>query len=1020
MRGWKLAVLAVALVAASPWAAHAQSGASIAGVVKDASGAVLPGVTVEAASPTLIEKVRTAVTDGSGQYRITELLPGTYTVTFALTGFSTVKREGVELSGSFNLTLNADLKVGNVSETITVTGEPPVVDLQSTTRQTVVTRAQADALPTGRNMFNLGVLIPGVTLTTGGLANQDVGGALGPNTLALGIHGGQTQDQRLTMNGVSLSTMIGGGWGGGTIPNQAGVAETLFDTSSVDASLSTGGVRINFIAKDGGNRYEGTVFANFANDSMQGSNYTQRLKDLGLTTPGGIVKNWDFNPGFGGPIAKDRLWFYLSGRSQGADTFVPGQFYNKNENDPNAWTYVPDAARPATLNRSWQDYNARVTWQANSKNKFGFLYNIQSNCFCPFGINSLTAPEAGNDQRFPLQRPILVDWTSPVTSKLLLEGSAIHRIERWGAMDPSTLAPGMISTVDQGPGAYRPGMTYRSAATFSNNINTTFHWALKASYITGAHALKVGVNDAWGSNDATTYTRLPLAYTFLTPVGAAPTPVSLTEYVTPYTTHLNVDHDFGLFAQDKWTRGRSTISLGIRYDHASSSYPESTLGPTTYAPNRNITFPETQQVNWSDVTPKMGFAYDLRGDGRTALKISLNKYLQGFGTSFAIVPDPNPVSAAVGFGNATRTWNDANHNYVPDCDLTNKTPGANGECGPLSDPNFGSNDVSALLNQLKFDPNLQTGYGKRGYNWEFSAGVQQQLSRRMSIDIGFFRRWYGNFQVVDNLALNTATDFNYINIQVPADSRLPGGGNYLVTGFPVVKPTVGFGGFVTNQNVVKLSDDVGRQIQHWNGVDVNLNWRQQSGFFAAGGFSTGRTSTDNCDIIAKLPEAAYESQNFFSPFFFQTIPTQYCKRDGVFLTQVKGSAGYTLPKIDVLIAGTYQDLPGVDVTARYNVPFLPNVGGLQMLPGLNSYHIIEPGQENGGRLHQLDLKFSKILKAGRTRTLIGLDIYNTFNVDTITGQDNLYTPVPGGQAVWQVPNLILQARFIKISAQFDF
>ena len=198
--------------------------------------------------------------------------------------------------------------------------------------------------------------------------------------------------------------------------------------------------------------------------------------------------------------------------------------------------------------------------------------------------------------------------------------------------------------------------------------------------------------------------------------------------MTPYTTHLNVDHDFGLFAQDKWTRGRSTISLGIRYDHASSSYPESTLGPTTYAPNRNITFPETQQVSWSDVTPKMGFAYDLRGDGKTALKISLNKYLQGFGTSFAIVPDPNPVSAAVGFGNATRTWNDANHNYVPDCDLTNQTPGANGECGPLSDPNFGSNDVSALLNQLKFDPNLQTGYGKRGYNWEFSAGVQQQLS----------------------------------------------------------------------------------------------------------------------------------------------------------------------------------------------------------------------------------------------------------------------------------------------------
>src|SRR4051812_36730901 len=217
MRGWKQALvfIAIAAVMMSPEAAFAQSGASITGVVKDASGAVLPGVTVEAASPVLIEKVRTAVTDASGQYRITELLPGTYVATFSLTGFSTTKREGLELSGSFNLTLNVDMKVGNVSETITVSGEPPIVDLQSTTRQTVITHAELDALPTGKNMFNVGVLIPGITLSTGGLANQDVGGALGPNTLALAIHGGKTQDQRFTMNGISLSTMIGGGGGGG-------------------------------------------------------------------------------------------------------------------------------------------------------------------------------------------------------------------------------------------------------------------------------------------------------------------------------------------------------------------------------------------------------------------------------------------------------------------------------------------------------------------------------------------------------------------------------------------------------------------------------------------------------------------------------------------------------------------------------------------------------------------------------------------------------------------------------------
>jgi hypothetical protein len=1022
MRGVKGVVFVLTLLTMLPGPVSAQSGASITGVVKDTSGAVLPGVMVEASSPALLEKVRTGVTDGSGQYRITELLPGAYTVTFTLTGFSTFKREGLDVSGSFTTTVNAELKVGSVSETITVAGETPIVDVQNTTRQTVVTHAVMDALPTGRNMFNLGVLIPGVVLATGGLANQDVGGALGPNTLALAAHGGHTEDQRFTMNGISLSTMIGGGWGGGTIPNLAGVSEMLFDTSAVDASLSTGGVRINFIAKDGGNRFSGLVLGNFANSSMQGSNYTDRLKARGLTTPGDIQKNWDFNPGFGGPLMKDRLWFYLSGRSQGANTFAPGQFYNKNANDLNAWTYVPDPSRPAENHRSWQDYNARVTWQASQKNKFGFLYNLQSNCFCPFGIDSLNAPEAGNDQRFPLQRPIEVDWTSPITSKLLLEASAMHRIERWGAYHLTSAGnevdPGMISVVDNGPGAFRPGMTYRSANQYSNNFNTTFHYRFTASYVTGAHAFKFGYNDAWGDSHQETYSRVPYSYTFLTPLGAAPTPFSVTVRAVPYSQTITVNRDLGLFAQDKWTRNRTTLSLGLRYDHVRNSFPVQTLGPTFATPDRNITFPETPFLNWNDITPKLNFAYDMFGNGKTALKVSINKYLRGFGTSFGNIPEPNPVSAAVGFGNATRTWNDANHNYVPDCDLTTRTPGANGECGPLSDPGFGSNDVAGLLDALKYDPNLATGWGKREYNWEFSAGIQHELLPRVSLDVGFFRKWYGNFHVVDSLSLSPS-DFTHFSYTTPLDSRLPGGGGYTVTDMLAVKPTVGFFGFVPNQNVVRLSDDIGRQIEHWNGVDVTANARLMSGFIAQGGVSTGRTSRDNCAIVQQLPETALDTFNFFNAgYFLNNVPASFCKQDGVFITQIKGLAAYTIPKLDLQVSGTYQSLPGVPITAAANLSGIAPVAGLQSV--FPVFHIVQPGLLYGERLNQVDLHVGKIFKTGRTRTSVYIDIYNAFNTDTITGQDNNYTLVPGGQAVWQVPNLILQARFVKVGAQFDF
>jgi hypothetical protein len=1009
-------------VLALPWAVFAQAGASITGTVKDTSGAVLPGVTVEAASPVLIQKVRTAVTDANGIYRITELLPGTYGVTFSLQGFRSQKQENIELAGSFVRTLNGELSVGDIAETVTVSGEAATVDLQNTTRQTVVSSEVMSALPTGRNMFNLGVLIPGVTLTTGGLGNQDVGGALGPNTLALGIHGGQTQDQRLTMNGVSLSTMIGGGWGGGTIPNTAGVQEILFDTSAVDASLSTGGVRINFISKEGGNRYSGTVFGNFANDGMQGSNYTQRVKDLGLTTPGDIIKNWEFNPGFGGPLKQDRLWFYLSGQTRGAYRQVPGQSYNLNANKANEWAYAPDGSRDADERRSWLDYNARLTWQASSKNKIGFLYNIQSNCFCPFGAGFLTAPEAGNDQRFPLQRPILLDWTSPVNSKMLLEATAIHRIERWGAYtlrtaDDTAVDPRMISVTDNGPGAFRPGMTYRAAAQYSNNLNTTFHYKASMSYITGAHAFKVGFNDAWGDSEAGTTITQPYAYVFNTPVGGLPTPAQVVERAAPYTTNTAIDHDLGFFVQDKWTRNRLTASLGIRFDHASASYPETVLGPTIPTPDRNLRFAETKSFSWNDVTPKMGFAYDVFGNGKTAFKVSLNKYLRGVGTSFSQVPDPNPVSAALGNGQGTRTWDDANRNYIPDCDLTTRTPGANGECGALDNPLFGANNSADVLNQLTWDEEARTGWNKRGFNWEFSTGVQHEILPRVSLDVGFFRRWYGNFQVVDNLALSPA-DFNTFSLTAPVDSRLPNGGGYTVTGFTAIKPSVGFGGFISNRNKITLANNYGDQTEHFNGVDVNVNGRMQNGIFFQGGTSTGRTSVDSCDIMSALPETQFESLNFFSANFFSTLPTQFCKRDGVFLTQVKGFIAYTIPKADVQVSTTVQSLPGVPIEARLNAPFNPNVGGLASLPFAANFHVLEPGQEYGERLNQVDVRIGKLFRFGAARTMISLDVYNLLNVDTITAQNNTYTV--GAAIPWQQASSILTARFIKIGAQVDW
>ena len=350
-----------------PSAAYAQ--ASITGVVKDTSGAVLPGVTVEAASPALIEKVRSVVTGGTGQYRIEDLRPGAYTVTFTLPGFATVRREGIQMTGTFTATVNAELRVGALEETITVTGETPIVDVQSTTRQRVLDQEIIDAIPSGRNHTYLAALVPGVTPT-----NHDVGGNLGIGRQSgdVALHG--SSDTRTLVNGVSFHSANGSGYTGS--PNIAAYQEMAVDTGGVSAESKEGGLRMNLIPRDGGNTFRGFFFGSLANSSMQGNNFTQELKDAGLGTPDSVKKMWDVNPAYGGPIWRDKVWFHATIRHTAAMSYVP-MFYNKNAGNPNAWTYEPDPSRPpASTETTWRDINTRFTWQATTKNKFSLSVQV--------------------------------------------------------------------------------------------------------------------------------------------------------------------------------------------------------------------------------------------------------------------------------------------------------------------------------------------------------------------------------------------------------------------------------------------------------------------------------------------------------------------------------------------------------------------------------------------------------------------------------------------------------------------
>lgn len=1008
MRTLLRAVLVMAAVSGIPGLAWAQ--AELAGSVKDSSGGVLPGVTVEAASASLIERTRSVVTNGNGQYRIVDLRPGTYTVTFTLTGFNTIKREGVELSGAAVVLVNADMRVGALEETVTVTGAAPTVDVQQTTRQQVLTRDVIDKIPTGRSYYALGVLIPSVNSNT-----TDVGGAAGDAMAQLTVHGSRPASQRITQNGVSTAGLSGSGGFSGNVPNVSAAAEVTIDTNAASAELATGGVRINFVPRDGGNTSSGTVFFNMAHeDFLASSNFTDRLKNAGLAAPGGVKKNIDFAPSGGGPIRRDRLWYFGTARYQLAQAYAAGIFENKNAFDPTKWTYEPDTSKPGlSANGDWEQAKLRLTWQANSKNKLAGEWEQQSYCRCPNGVSATTAPEAARDRRFPTQRMLFAEWSSPVTNRILLEAAALHRNTGWGEVhlqpsgsldDPRAIAvyPQMISVVEQST-----GLRYRSADTFNKNYNDNYFYRAAMSYITGTHALKFGFNNTQGQLADRTYAFQAVSYRLNNGV-----PNQLTLQATPYTNRAELDADLGFYAQDRWTLGKLSLMGGLRYDYFKTHFPVIALGPGELVPNRNLSFPETDNLAWKDFTPRAGMAYDVFGTGKTAVKVTLNKYLEGQALqSTSLAGTPSPFRRLV--LSTTRAWTDNDRDFVADCDLLNPgaqspaTTGSVDTCGALANANFGNAVAGA-----RFDPDLLGGWGNRFANWEFSASVQHELVPRLSIDVGYFRRWFNNFQVTDNLSVE-ASDFTTFSITAPTDSRLPGGGGYTLDGLVNVVPSK----FGQSLEYNSLSKKYGKQTEHWNGVDVSAQWRPAGGALLSAGISTGRRTTDNCDIVAKMPEMLLSAQNLTTANNNVWLPAQWCNQTEPFLTQVKGYGSYTVPKVDVQVSGTYQSIPGPIVAANFIVTNAaaqaamgrPLSGGAANITA----NIVEPGSMYGERINQLDLRVGKTLRRGRTRATVALDLYNALNTDTVLTVNNNF-------AVWQRPQSNIQARFAKITAQFDF
>ena len=976
---------------------------TIAGQISDSTGSILPGVTVEASSEVLIEGARSTVTDGQGRYQITALRPGTYKVTYSLTGFRTVLREGIELTAGFTATVNIQLAVGAVEETITVAGTSPVVDVQSVTTQTVMTREVLDAVPTGRNIQAVGILIPGTGLQVGGggAYSVDVGGSGGMQQSPLAFHGNTNSVQQV--DGIRFNNMEGAGQYAGTYWNDGMIQEIQYTTSGDSAETQSGGVRINMIPKEGGNTFRGSVFSNFTYDSWHSNNLDQNLMDRGLQSVGQIKQIWDFNPTIGGPIKRDTLWFHYALRNWGVNRSVPGSFSEI------------DTTRQS-IDDSYINSNVlRLTWQMNQKNKFTAFYDRNHKYRGHWGLASTVSEEAAAIEDMPQSYVGSVKWTSTVTNRLLVEAGLGLYTQQYREIYETELptSPGVAvgtfpltntrydpfyENFDETTGYFRGA--WRDGNIF--HISGVKNYIGSVSYVTGSQSLKVGLQYQDGISRQSDLFRGD--FDQIRWNGGQPRSVILR--ASPRYAVENI-RDLGIFVDDRWTFNRVTLSGGLRYDYFNGYAPEQSSEPGTWIGARLT--PKVENIpNWRDINPRLGVAWDLFGSGQTALKFTMGRYVNQ--AVAAPTRDLNPMRQIV--ATDTRTWNDANGNLRPELN----------EMGPTSNARFGT-----VVQAYRVDPEYVDGFGSRSGHWNYHASVQHELRPGLGVTASY--AYVTNFNQLlptargatqfgrgpDN-AQWTPADFDEFTIVVPDDPRLPAEiRGQTVSGLYVIKdakrPLV--------DDFRTFAKNFGEHKETYNGADVNVNWRMGRGGTLGGGLTWGDARINDCYVVDDPTQLR---------FCDRTVdPNGGLVRGGM---QVKLLGSYPIAG-GWQASATFQSVRGPEKTAAWTSTTFNNTirfpGSTRTSLGATpsvTVQLIEPGTLYDDRLYQLDLRGTKTFGSGRTRVRVMVDLYNAMNGNAVLQRSSFggldTFSVPASSSSYNRPVTVLEGRLFKIGAQLDF
>jgi len=940
MKFGKLLMVALGTLVLLPAAASAQS--QFAGNVQDDTGGALPGVTVTAASEALIEGSRLAITDGTGQYQMIDLRPGLYTLTYDLPGFGTQVRNEVNLPSDVTITLDVVLAVGSVEETITVSGQSPVVDIQQAERVEVLTAETLDAIPTGGSLYSFGTLVPGVRTSL-----PDIGGARAMEQVLVYGNGAGGVDTTVLVDGMQVNSPIGNG-AYQMYFNPQMSAETSFTTSGAGADTQRGGIRINMVPKDGGNTFSGMGYFGGSHGSWQSDVWNPRFGDLGVqSTQQGdardgsprIARVFDLNASLGGPIVRDKLWFFGSQRTWSTDLIVLNSFFRDGS--------------PGVDDNLLMSGLMRLTYQATSRNKFSaYLDRIRKVRFHEHGEGDDI--ETASQKR----RPILyytagTKWTGTLSNRMLAEfgfsvngevypigyqpevqqtrPDVVQLCARTPCFPTVGSANHLVQTASGDPWYGGPNGVWTSMRDdrlgfdeYNSNRGSTVNYPFKqnligsVSYVTGSHNVKIGFETSWSSERITSmsnanlyqeYDDDPNPFGNLAPfitaessraevnnlAGLNPGLIGNPDQVVvtndPTLSRVEVDYDTGFYAQDSWTIDQLTLNFGIRMDMADIRIPHQVKPQGRFTNVTDFTLiPETDFPKFGpDFSPRFSLAYDAFGNGKTALKFGFNRYQNSYGDSFADRYQPSLRDSEA------RLWNDiqlaADGLLVPGCSIDGvgcpNDYGTNGdniaqdwEIGALGREGFGVRETD------RPDPSLS-----RGYQDLLTFGVQQEVRPGLSVTAEWRRRWYKNVENRNNVLRTFANFSDPLQLVMP----LPYVGTVASYNIdPSVRALVdeldinfGGGGGFKNQ---------------YTGFELSFQGRLQGGGSIFGGWSTDTPGTSwfsggglvNACPLRNEVEDNPNQLRFCNAFAYPTP----------FRHEFKVAGNYPLPWQDLMVAGT--------------------------------------------------------------------------------------------------------------------